>query len=351
MPALLKFLARRLFFMVITFFVITAFLYGIMMLAPVEARALVYIPEGRGVITEAFINSIIERHGLEDPFLIQYTRWVSNVFRGNWGWSPTMKEDVLPALLRRASVTAELTFFSVVLFIPLGLLSGVSAGWRKDQVADHRFRFAAFIATSIPPFVLGLVLIALFYVGLGWFPIGRISIAKELVIDSPEFINFTGMITIDGLLNRRFDITLDSLRHLVLPVITLSLVHWATLGRVTRATMIEELSKEYILAARARGIKPHRLLWKHALRNALPPALNSIVLSAATLVTGVFVVEVIFTLPGISEPLNTAIAYYPDISAAMGFAVFGIILVLILMIILDVILAFVHPRIKEEVLT
>ena len=118
-----------------------------------------------------------------------------------------------------------------------------------------------------------------------------------------------------------------------------------------RIMWIEELGKEYITAARARGIWAGRILWRHALRNSLPPALNSIALSAATLVTGVFVVEVIFTLPGVSEPLNSAITYTPDIAAGMGFAVFGVCLVLILMIFLDIILAIVNPRIREEMLT
>jgi ABC-type dipeptide/oligopeptide/nickel transport system permease component len=337
--------------MVVTFLVVTALLYGLLMLAPVEARALLYVPQGARVVTTKNIQNLIELHHLDDPYPVQYVRWLTNLFRGDWGWSPSLGEDVLQAMLRRTPVTAELTLYSILLFIPMGLVSGVLAGRRQGHRWDHGFRFAAFIATSIPPFILGLVLIALFYVGLRWFPVGRLSVAKKFVVDSITFQTFTGLITIDGLINRRLDVTLDALRHLVLPVFTLSLTHWATLGRVMRATMIEELGKEYIIAARARGIWANRILWRHALRNALPPALNSIALSAATLVTGVFVVEVIFTLPGVSQPLNTAIAYTPDISAAMGFAVFGIILVLLLMILLDVILAIVNPRVQEEVLT
>jgi ABC-type dipeptide/oligopeptide/nickel transport system permease component len=350
MPSLLKFFSRRLFFMLITFVVVTALLYGVLMLAPVEARALLYIPQGARVVTTKAIENVIELHGLNDPYPVQYFRWLGNLLQGDWGYSPSMGEDVLQALLRRTPVTAELTLYSILLFIPLGLASGVIAARSRGQRLDHRFRFMAFVATSIPPFILGLVLIALFYVGLHWFPVGRASIDTKFVVDSLEFRSYTGLLTVDGILNRRIDVSLDALRHLVLPVFTLSISHWATLGRVTRATMIEELSKEYITAARARGIWPRRVLWRHALRNTLPPALNSIALSAATLVTGVFVVEVIFTLPGVSEPLNTAIAYTPDIAAAMGFAVFGVTLVLILMSVLDILLAVVNPRIREEVL-
>jgi ABC-type dipeptide/oligopeptide/nickel transport system permease component len=356
MPPILKFLIRRLAFMIVTFFAITALLYGILMLAPVEARAMMYLSRsGRGNI-ENQIKAIVREYGLDAPYPVQYLRWFTNLLKGDWGWSPSMRDDVLEALLRRTPVTAELTLFSVVLFIPLGIASGTVAGWKQGRPADRRFRLVAFIATSTPPFILGLVLLAIFYVGLHWFPPGRLSMSNELVVDSPSFKTITGLLTIDGLLNMRLDIAFDALRHLALPVFTLSLAHWATLGRVTRAAMIEELGKDYIATARGKGLSMRETVWWHALRNAMLPALNSSALSAASLVTGVFVVELVFSLPGVSEPLmgGTTVEFqpvlWPDVSITMGFAVYGVLMVLPLMFALDLIQAIFDPRIREGVL-
>jgi peptide/nickel transport system permease protein len=340
--------------MLITFLVVTSLLYGVLMLAPVEARALLYLPRNNAPGSYNALLSAINAHGLDDPYPVQYFRWLGNLLRGDWGWSPAMKDDVLQALIRRVPVTAELTLYSLLVFIPLGLVNGVLAGAKRGRREDQGFRLLAFLATSIPPFILGLMLLAIFYVGLRWFPVGRLSVSKALVVRSESFRLYTGMLTFDGLLNGRLDVTWDAFRHLILPVFTLSLTHWATLGRVTRATFIEELDKEYVLAARARGIKDHRIIWKHAFRNALPPALSSVGLSAAALITGVFVVEIIFSLPGVSEPLNTssyvAGQFVPDIPATMGFAVFGVLLVLPLMLLLDLLQAILHPRIRKETL-
>ena len=357
MPNLLKFLIRRLIFALVAFLAITVVLYGVLMLAPVDARAALYMPRGKENYNNMnFIKTVIEQHSLDDPFPVQYFRWLVDLVKGDWGWSPGMREDVLPALVRRAPVTAELLLYSLALYIPLGIVSGALAGWKQGRFADHQFRLAAFIGTSIPPFVLGLMLLAVFYVGLHWFPPGRLDLAQKFVVDSKDFNNVTGLITIDGLLNARLDITFNALRHLVLPVVTLSLAHWATLGRVMRTAMIEELDKDYVIVARGKGLSMRRVVRRHALRNAVVPALNSSALSAASLVTGVFIVEIIFSLKGISAPLTTttqfyAIAMMPDFAATMGFSVFGVLLVLPLMLILDLVQALIDPRIREVILT
>jgi peptide/nickel transport system permease protein len=159
--------------------------------------------------------------------------------------------------------------------IPLGMISGVLAGWRENQPSDRRFRIIAFISTSVPPFILGLFLLSIFYVGLGWFPPGRTGIRELSLQTFSTFERHTGFLTIDGLLNGRLDVTLDAYRHLVLPIFTLSLAHWATLGRITRATMIEVKDMEYITAARARGLLSRSIVWRHAFKNATLPALTS----------------------------------------------------------------------------
>jgi ABC-type dipeptide/oligopeptide/nickel transport system permease component len=357
MLGFLKFLLRRLVFMIFTLVTITILLYGIFMLTPPEARAMLYLPKGGNGNSAQVIRQIIEEHQLDAPFLVQYWHWAGRMLRGDWGWSPAMRSDVLEAMIRRTPVTAELTIYSVLVFFSAGLVCGTWAAWKRGRLFDRGFRLATFVSTSIPPFILGLILISIFYVGLNWFPIGRISRSNDLEIKSEDFRTYTGMLTVDGFINGRLDISADALRHLVLPVLTLSLAHWATLGRVTRTSMTEELSQDYVVAARGRGVSMRRAVWWHALRNGLLPALNSTAISAAMLITGVYVVEVIFALPGISEPITQsskssifAFVLVPDIAVVMGFAVYSVIVVLIFMFVLDIVQAIVDPRLREGIL-
>ncbi len=354
MSPMLKFLLRRLMAIPITLLVITAVLYGVIMLAPVDVRAELYMPKGASnnphLRPEATRQRIIKDYGLNDPYPVQYMRWLVRLFQGDWGWSPHLRGDVLEALVRRTPVTAELTLYSVLLMVPLGVLTGVFAGWKQQRWPDHLFRVVAFVGTSIPPFVLGLVLLGVFYVGLQWFPPGRLAISEDLFVKSERFRTITGLLTIDGLLNNRSDITVEALRHLALPAFTLSLAHWTTLGRVTRASIIEEFGKDYVMAAYGRGLRKRRVVWRHILRNALVPALNSTALSAASLVMGVFVVEVVFGFPGISELVVGAMHDVPDPPLAMGFAIYSVLLVLPLLIIFDLMQGVVDPRIREGVM-
>jgi peptide/nickel transport system permease protein len=237
----------------------------------------------------------------------------------------------------------------------LGLIIGVVSGWRPGGSFDNVFRISAFLATSIPPFILGLFLLSIFYVGLGWFSPGRTGF-YELSMTTSTFQHFTGFLTVDGLLNGRLDITLDAFRHLVLPVFTLSLAHWATLGRVTRVSIMNETGKEYLLAAKARGLKRSSIVWQHAFRNVLAPALTTTYLSITTLITGVLVVEIIFNYKGVSELITKGITGVqfigsvgiPDTPLAMGFAIYSSLLVVPIMLLLDVVKAAVDPRIREE---
>jgi peptide/nickel transport system permease protein len=355
-PPMLRFIIYRFLFVPVTLFVITLTLYGMVMLTPPEERAELYYPKGFNPdrLTpehlERYTEQIIKRYHLRDPFPVQYGLWVMNLARGDWGWSVVMKEDVLPALLRRTPVTAELTIYSLLFFIPLGIISGVNAARKKDGLGDHRFRLTAFLATTTPPFVLALVLLSIFYVLLYWFPPERVSMRISQDLRDPAYHTYTGLLTLDGILNGRPDISLDALRHLVLPVITLSLVHWATLGRVMRSTMIEELDKDYIIAGKARGLSDHSVVWKHALRNSLSPALASSALSAAFLFTGVFVVEVIFNFNGVSDLVVAGVRDIPDAPTILGFAVYSVIVVLFIMLVLDIIQALFDPRVREGII-
>jgi peptide/nickel transport system permease protein len=197
---------------------------------------------------------------------------------------------------------------------------------------------------------MALVMLSVFYIHLNWFAPGRISMNYGFEISRETFKHTTGMLTVDSLLNGRPDIFWDAWRHLAMPIITLSLYHWATLGRIARSSMLEEAGKEYVLSARARGLSERRVVWHHAFRNMLTPSLTSIALSATSIITGVFVAEIIFDFNGVSSVILSAMAGVPDAPAALGFAVYSVLMVLILMFFLDILQAILDPRVREGVL-
>lgn len=353
MPPLVKFVLRRLALMPVTLLIVTAVLYGIVMYAPPEARAQLYLNDSNNNMSAEQLQRLIERiirnYGLNEPYPVQYFNWIRSVISGEWGWSPMLRASVLGLIRARAPITIELTLWSMLAFIPTGILSGVIASRHRGKLLDRVFGITSFGATSIPPFVLGLMMISFLYVGLGWFAPGRLSAPFERVVSAPEFHIVTGLYTIDGLLNGRLDVSLDALQHLVMPVLALSALHWATVGRVTRTTMVEELDKDYVIAAQARGVSDRTLHWKHVLRNALMPALTTSMLSAASLVTGVYVIERVFNLHGVSEIItSTGRAEFGDAPLALGFAVYSVSVVLVVMFLLDIAQAIVDPRLRDR---
>ena len=355
MPPFLQFVIRRFLVIPISLVIITMVLYGGVMLTPPEARATLYMPENMPprLTNEQYKKieeRIIRQYHLRDPYPVQYLYWVRSLFDGSWGYSPALNEYVLPSLLRRTPATLELALYSLLLLIPLGLISGVAAGWKRSGFFDRGFRLLAFLSTSTPPFILAIVLLSLFYINRGWFAPGRIDLTYMLEISDGDFIPHTGMMTLDALLNGRMDILGNAFRHLAMPVFTLSIYHWATLARVARISVLGEEHKEYVTAARARGIIERRVVWKHVFRNTLAPALTSMTLSATSIVTGVFVAEIIYDINGVSGVIVAAMSGVADAAAALGFALYSVVMILLLMFLLDMLQAVVDPRVREGVL-
>ncbi len=346
----LAFIGGRLLTGVVTFLIITAVVYAMTLIVPAEERARPYLPprlrnEELAVI-RIYIDQAIEKYGLDDPYPVQYTRWLGKLAHGDWGFSSTLRVDVLEAIKARSPATLELTLYSLLLYIPMGVMLGTFIAWKRGRMVDRLGSLGAYITTALPPFVLGLVLISIVYVQLGFFDLSRIGYAEKAVIQSDAFTSLTGLITVDGLLNGRLDIFWQAIRHLVLPVITLSALHLASLTLVTRSTVVEELQKEYILLARGIGLKDRLILFRYALKNALVPALNHSAVTAAQVMTGVYVVEAIFNWHGVSELLIQSLGSIPDVDLALGFSVYSIVVVLVIVLVLDIVQGIVDPRVR-----
>jgi peptide/nickel transport system permease protein len=237
---------------------------------------------------------------------------------------------------------------SMLLIIPLSLVSGMQAANKKDKMSDFIIRTVAMITSHIPLFVMAYFLLAIFYVSLRWTTLTGLDISW--LETSEGFRSYTGMSFLDGLLNGRLDVALMAIRRLSLPVITIAATQWAFLSRITRNSSIEELQKDYVLAAKARGASQSQIFRHHILKNTLSVFLSNTALSAASIVTGVFIVERIFVMPGVSEILFRTGSFVPDAVAVIGFTFYCVLMVLFIMLILDVLNAAVNPLISQEMI-
>jgi len=321
---------------------ISFLIFGITQLFDPVERASLYIRDPRQA---RFIKEIIEKYGLDKPFYVQYFSWLSQVLQGNLGWSQSLHMPVLEALITRFPATAELVLYSAPLTIILGIFLGKISAVKKDTIVDHITRVMAIIGWSLPAFWLGIVLLAIFYGGAGLFPPGRLSPWAEAMMRSGEFKVYTGLYTIDAILNLNGAVFLDALSHLILPVVTLTTINVALIMRIMRSSMLEQLGKTYIIAARARGLDNKTVINKHATKNALIPVITISGLLTAGMLSGMVITETVFEFKGIGYFAAHA-ATQLDIPAVLGFALFAGIIFVIANLIVDILYAYIDPRIR-----
>ncbi len=336
---------RRLLLLIPTLLGVTLLIFAVIQLFSPMQRASLYL--GQSPKDIGSIDVVIEKYGLNDPVYIQYFRWISEISHGNLGWSKSINYPVTKALFERLPATAEITLYSAPFIIFLGIYLGVKSAVHRDSIIDHATRSLSIIGWSLPTFWFGLILISIFFVGLGWFPTGRLSPNLQAFVSSPasEWTKYTGLYTIDGLLNGRLDIVIDALRHLVLPVVTLVVVIIALTIRVMRSSMLEALNKSYIITARAKGLHKNEVINKHARRNALIPVVTISGMLIAGMLTGLTIVEYVFNIPGIGMfAANAAIGL--DIPAVLGFALVSALVIVIANLMVDILYAYLDPRIR-----
>jgi ABC-type dipeptide/oligopeptide/nickel transport system permease component len=345
----LIYILRRLLVLPLIMFLVTMILFLLILQIPVEQRAQVYLASGNPNATpEQLAHKLqvtIERYGLDKPWPVQYMRWIENVIKGDWGYSPSWRQPVLEGLLRRTPATIELTLFAMIPAFILAVVLGSVAARHRNRVPDHVVRAAAFVGWAFPPFILALILINVFYAWTGWFPPERLSIWASLAVKSEDFHTYTGFLTVDALLNSNLPILWDAIRHMVLPGISLALVEWALLMRVMRSSLLDVLNQDYITTARAKGVHERQVLSYHARRNAILPVISAGSVVTSMLITWVVVIEVVFGYNGVGRGAFEAIANL-EIQVAVGFAILSCMAVVLASLIADVLYAVVDPRIR-----
>jgi len=336
------YIVRRLLLLIPVLFGVTLFIFGITMLFSPTARAMLFIRDPKQL---ANIPALIELYGLDQPFVVQYGNWIGQVFQGNLGYSKIVSMPVGDAIVNFLPATLELAIFATPLIILAGILLGTTAAAHKDKPLDHGTRVVAILGWSLPTFWLGLMLIMIFYGFItGFLPPGRLSVQMDLLVSAAPFVRYTRINTIDAILNLNGPVLLDALRHLVLPVITLSVVNVAFIMRLMRSSMLESLGKGYILTARAKGLS-ERVVNKHARRNALIPVITVSGYLFAALANGVVITETIFNYKGLGWwAWQSAINL--DIPAILGFAMFNAFLFVLVNLVVDILYTRVDPRVR-----
>ncbi len=352
---MVTYIIRRILLVPVLLFGVTVLIFGMLQfLTPVERSALYVrdIPKN-----DRQVHGIILRYGLDKPLYVQYWRWLvgtpdqvtgernGGILFGDFGWSRTGSQPVGDLIKTRFPNTLDLTLWAVAPVILVGIWLGVQAAVHHNGFIDQAGRIFSIVGTSFPTFVFGLLVLMIFYANLQWFPPGRLTTTMQQVVGSESFRSYTSLLTIDSLLNGRFDVFIDALRHMILPILTLSYLSWATFLRVTRSSMLETLRQEYVTTARAKGLPERDVIFKHARPNAMISVVTLAGFTVVGLMGGVVITETVFDYPGIGKAAASAAAQL-DVVTVLGFALFNGFILIIANLVVDVLYAVVDPRVR-----
>jgi ABC-type dipeptide/oligopeptide/nickel transport system permease component len=279
------------------------------------------------------VQHTIKEYGLDKPLIIQYFIYMRHLLRGDFGRSLVTRRPIIEDLKTFYPATFELTFYGIlfacVVGIPLGILSAI----RRGKWIDHMSRVASLFMVAMPLFWLGLMALFIFPGG------GRLS------YDLVTVRTITGILTLDAILLRDFELFKDAVYHLILPMIILSSVSLGIIARMTRSCMLEVMGENYIITARAKGLMERVVMMKHALRNAIIPVLTVVGLQFGILMGGAVITETVFSWPGVGRYAILSVDN-KDFPAIMGFAITFSFLYAIINLIIDIFYAFINPKIS-----
>lgn len=334
---MLRFLVTRVSLVIPTFIGVTLLTFALIRLIPGDPIEL--LVGERGIDPERHAELRAEM-GLDQPLLQQYGIYIWDVLQGDLGRSIVTRQPVLHEFFELFPATLELSICAMLFALSIGLTAGVIAAVRRNTVFDHTVMGISLTGYSMPIFWWAILLMLLFSVNLGWTPVsGRIDVVYWF--DQP-----TGFMLIDSLLSGQEGAFTSAVRHLILPAIVLGTIPLAVIARMTRSSMLEVLGEDYIRTARAKGLRPPRVVGLHALRNALIPVVTIIGLQVGVLLTGAILTETIFAWPGVGKWLIEAIHRrdYPTLQGGILLIATAVILVNLTV---DLLYGIINPRIRH----
>jgi peptide/nickel transport system permease protein len=310
-----RFILRRLGFMVLTVLLASMIIFWATAILPGDVASQIL---GR-FATEQAKTELRHELGLDRPIAVQYTSWLGNYVRGDWGESPSMNTAVRPVIFQRLQNSLYLAAVAFVFYVPIGILLGLLAALRKNTWVDQAISVGSLAFIGLPEFVSGLILITIFAIELGWFP-SQSNIAPDST--------FT-----------------EALPYLVLPAITVALTSLAYVVRMTRSSTVDVLQMDYVRTANLKGLPPRKVLFTHVLRNSLLPTITVVAIGIGWLIGGLIVTEAVFGYPGIGRLLLFAIQRR-DLQLVQATALLIVIIYVVANLVADVLYAVLNPRIR-----
>lgn len=310
-----RYVVRRLGFLLLTLLITSLVVFWITQSLPGDVASILLGREA----SQAALDSLRDKLGLNQPLPVQYVRWLVRFASGDWGQSFSLHGPIRPAVVQRLDFSLRLALVTLLLAVPLAIALGVLAGLNEGKLSDHAISLGTLSVVSLPEFVTGLVLIELLAHRLQLFP------ASSSIRPETSFF--------------------QALPFLVLPALTATLVLLAYIARLTRAGVIEELKKTYVRTATLKGLPKRVVLVRHVLRNALLPTVTVVAISFGWLISGLIVIENVFNYPGLGRLLVFAIQNrdLPLLQAITMVVVVGVVLA---NLVADVLYAALNPRIR-----
>jgi len=325
---------------------------GVTVLSFYLSRGIPGIDPVAAYVTERTPDEVIEKLriqlGLNQPLPIQYFYYLRDLISGNWGYSRSLTQPVVEALAQRFPATFELTMFAIILSVGIGVPLGIISAIKNNRAPDHASRLYALTGVSIPVFWFGLLLqIVFFYQFRQWgLPSLPSSGRFDAVLNLEHPIqHITGLAVLDSLITGNFIMTQDAIAHLILPAFALSFISTGVIARIMRSSMMEVLRQDYIIMARSKGLSERVVIYRHALKNALIPAVTVAGLIFGGLLSGAVLTETIFTWPGIGRLAATSIIRN-DTALILGFVIIAAAIVVIANLLVDILYGYLDPRIK-----
>ena len=306
-------LLKRLLQIVIVLIGISFITFALTYLAPGDPVTAMYSASGT-LPSEEVLEATREALGLNDPFLVQYFNWLIGCLHGDLGTSYSYSKPVITLILSRLWPTLKLSLCSLILMIVISVPLGILSATRAGKPIDYIVRAYTFFGVSMPNFWVGLLLMLLFCVKLGWLPVVS-----------------TG----------------QGITQLILPSVTLAFAMSAKYTRQVRTAFLEEIGQDYVTGARCRGIKESVILWRHVLPNSILPLITMLGLSMGSLLGGTAVVEVIFSYPGLGSLAVSAITSM-DYNLIQGYVLWIALIYMVINLIVDISYGFLDPRIRKK---
>jgi peptide/nickel transport system permease protein len=316
-------IVHRLLLLIPTLFVVTILTFVIMLAAPGDPVQM-YMQTELSKGNAEDMDRIRHNLGLDDPIPVQYVRWLSHALRGDLGYSYISHRPVTDVIAEKIPASLSLMGVSLALSITIGLTIGSLAAVRQYSLFDYLTTTFAFIGNALPSFWIAMILIWLFAVRLGWLPTGQM---RSFSTDDPAW--------------------LDTIKHYILPVFVTSFVSLITWVRYQRASMLEVLHRDYIRTARAKGLAERRVILRHAWRNSLIPLVTLIGFSVANLVGGSYVIEYVFSWPGLGQ-FGFDSLLKRDYPVLMGVTLLSALFIIFGNLLADILYIMINPQISTD---